>query len=93
MPDESPRAVLSADTTREAEDYQVARWRGMTPADKLELVASLSRAVDRLALAGIEQRHPNASPRERFLRLAVLKLGIDLAARVYPEVSELADLR
>ena len=93
MSDEIRPAVLSADTTREAEDFQVQRWRAMTAADKLELVASMCRAIDRLALAGIQERHPHATQRERFLRLAVLKLGIDLATRVYPEIRELAEVR
>jgi hypothetical protein len=54
--DESARAVLSADTTREIEDTQVARWRAMTPARKARLISSWSRLVDAVALAGIRQR-------------------------------------
>ena len=83
------RGVLSADTTREAEDVQVARWREMSPAEKAQLISSWCRAVDALALAGIRHRYPDAADRECFLRLAALKLGADLARQVYPELNEL----
>ena len=32
-------------------------------------------------------RHPNASPREHFLRLALITLGPELASGAYPEIS------
>lgn len=61
----------------------------MSPAEKLRIVAELNGAVDGMALAGIRHRHPDASPREQFLRLASLKLGRDLARQVYPEIEHL----
>jgi len=42
-----------------------------------------------LALAGVRQRHPDASPREQRLRLAVITLGLDLARRAFPEIAAL----
>jgi hypothetical protein len=90
--DKPARAVLSADTTRKIEDMQVARWRAMTPAEKARLISSWSRLVDAVALAGIRQRYPHASDRECFLRLAMLKLGRDLAQRAYPELLAFDDL-
>ena len=54
------RRRLAEDTSRDAEDRQVARWREMSPTEKLTLVAELTSAVDRLALAGIRQRYPDA---------------------------------
>ncbi len=86
------RVPLAADTPLAIEQMQVDAWRRMSPADKLALVTNLNDAVRALALAGIRQRHPDASPREQFLRLAILNLGRDLAARAYPEIDEL-DLR
>jgi hypothetical protein len=44
-----------------------------------------------MALAGIRQRHPQASARECVLRLARLKLGPELARRVYPDLGDLSD--
>jgi hypothetical protein len=81
--------LLSADTDAESEQRQIARWRAMSPADKLRLVAELNAAADTMALAGIRLRHPGASPREQFLRLATVKLGRDLARQVYPEIDQL----
>ena len=83
---------LSLDTSPEVERLQIERWREMTPAQKLGLVSGLSRAVNRLAMIGIRERHPQASRREQFLRFAMLTLGPDLARAAYPEIADL-DLR
>ena len=40
-----------------------------------------------LALADIRQRHPGASERECFLRLAALKLSRETAIRLYPDAA------
>lgn len=88
----SERAVLADDTSLAAEESQVRRWREMSPADKAQLIVSLCQMADALALAGIGQRHPTASPHECFLRLAALKLGRELARRVYPELANLSDV-
>jgi hypothetical protein len=81
--------LVSADTDAESEQHQIERWRTMSPAEKLRVVAELNAAVDTMALAGIRLRHPGASLREQFLRLASLKLGRDLARQVYPEIEQL----
>ena len=81
--------LLSADTGAESEQHQIQRWRVMSPAEKLRLVTELNAAADTMALAGIRLRHPGASPREVFLRLARVKLGRDLAHQVYPEIEQL----
>jgi hypothetical protein len=46
-----------------------------------------------LSRAGIRLRHPQASERECFLRLAAILLGVDTARRVYPDAAQLPDLR
>jgi len=61
----------------------------MSPAEKLRAVVQLNAAADAMALAGIRLRHPAASPREQFLRLASVKLGRELARQVYPEIERL----
>lgn len=83
------KALLSSDTSLEAENRQVEHWRRMSPMQKLQIVDELNRAVDDLSLAGIRMRHPGASERECFLRLAVLKWGRKDACRVYPEAAQL----
>lgn len=61
----------------------------MTPAEKLELVMRMNAAVRELALAGVRERYPNASPREQFLRRAQATLGDELARKAYPEIAAL----
>jgi hypothetical protein len=89
----SRMAVLAEDTTAAIEQRQVAAWRRLSPHEKLQLVSDTTRAVTNLSLAGIRRRHPRASERECFLRLAAIMLGVDTARRVYPDATELSALR
>lgn len=86
------RAPLSPDTALASEQVQTTRWREMSPREKGALVTALCLTTRALSLAGIRRRHPEASPRECFLRLASLTLGRDLARRAYPELADLSDL-
>jgi hypothetical protein len=63
------------------EARQLAAWRRMTPAEKLQVVSELVRASEELALAGIRQRHPHATGRELELRLAALRLDRETMVR------------
>lgn len=83
-------AVLSSDTSLEVERAQVELWRRMSPLEKACAVTEISRAVQQLSLAGIRLRYPEASERERMLRLAILKLGRPLACKVHPEAARLS---
>lgn len=82
-------APLSADTSAEIERRQIARWRAASPAEKLAVVSGLTAAAYRLSLAGVRQRYPDATPREHFLRLAIVTLGPDLARLAYPDIERL----
>jgi len=82
-------ALLSADTSRDAEAIQIELWRRMSSVDKARAITNISRAAQELSLVGIRLRHPDASERECQLRLAALKLGPRLALRVYPEAAAL----
>lgn len=84
-----PLPPLAADTSPDTERRQIERWREMTPAEKAAIVSGLTNAVYELAHAGIRQRHPDASPREQFLRLALITLGPELASRAYPDAAGL----
>jgi len=81
--------LLSADTSPDIERLQIDRWRRMSAAEKAAVVSGLTQATFDLARAGIRHRHPDASPREQFLRLAILTLGLDLARKVYPDIDQL----
>jgi len=80
---------LALDTSPEIEARQIEGWRRMAPPEKAHLIVALSQAARDLALAGIRHRYPQASPREQFLRLAMLTIGRDLARRAYPEIDDL----
>jgi HEPN domain-containing protein len=80
------RHGLDLDTSPEAARIQREMLRRLTPQQRLEKVMELNRAVEELAIAGIRHRYPDASDREVFLRLAVRKLGEDLARKAYPDV-------
>jgi hypothetical protein len=66
---------------------QIEHWRQMSPTEKGATVSGLTQAVYDLALAGIRLRHPDASPGEQLLRLALITLGPDLARQTYPEIT------
>jgi len=76
---------LSADTSAEIERMQVDAWRAMTPAEKASMVSALTTAAFAMARAGVQHRHPDATPREVFLRLAIVVHGPELAAAAYPD--------
>ena len=82
-------AVLASDTSLEAERTQVELWRRMSPIEKLHAVSESTRSVLQLSLVGIRLRHPDASDEECKARLAILKLGRQLACKVYPEAAHL----
>jgi hypothetical protein len=80
---------FSVDTSGEIERLQIEAWRRMTPAEKAAIVTGLTQAALDLARAGILDRHPSASAREQFLRLAIVTLGLELARKAYPDVATL----
>ena len=63
----------------------------MSPVQKARTVDGLTRTVLTLAVAGIRRRHPRASERECFLRLAVLTLGSEATLRLYPDAAGLLE--
>ena len=85
---------LFPDTHPEAEAALIGMLRQVPPWRKLHMVGQLNQTVRTLALSGLRQRHPEATPQELRRRLADLLLGPDLAALVYGplEVQESADV-
>lgn len=61
----------------------------MKPAEKAAVITGLTQTTFDLALAGVAERYPDASPHEQFLRRAILLYGRDLAARAYPDIDVL----
>jgi hypothetical protein len=85
----SRRAVLTRDTDRASERLQVSLWRRMSAAGKLRNASNASIAALELSRTGIRMRKPHATGAERFLALARIKLGADLAQRIYESFTAL----
>jgi hypothetical protein len=86
--DPNRSAILSRDTSADAERLQIEVWRRMSPLDKAGIMSQATHDALTLALAGIRQRHPGASERECFIRLAALQLGPVLVRQVYPDADQ-----
>ena len=71
-----------ADTSAEAWRKFLELQRPLPTGEKLRLALELSETVRAFAEAGMRQRHPHASDREIFLRLAQMRLGRDLFRKV-----------
>jgi hypothetical protein len=84
---EARHGILSRDTAADIEAKQIELWRRMSTLEKIRLASEMSVAAKTLAEAAIRQRFPYVSERERFLRLAILTLGPDLARVVYPDAA------
>ena len=78
------------DTAPEIESMQAAAWRRMTSEEKTAIIRGLTQATFAMALAGVRDRHPDASPHEQRLRLAIVLHGRELATRAFPETAALA---
>jgi hypothetical protein len=86
---DSRSAILSRDTNADVERLQIEAWRRMSPLEKTGVMSQASSDALTLALSGIRQRHPGASDRECFIRLAALQLGSTLVRQVYPDASQI----
>ena len=75
--------TLSPDTHPDAERVQIELLRQAPAWRKLHMVAQMNSTLRTLALSGLRQRYPDASPDELRRRLADLWLGPELAAKVY----------
>jgi hypothetical protein len=66
----------------------IERLREMPPARKLELLASLNRAVRTLAMTGLREQFPGASDNELRRRLADRLIGPELAEQAFGPLPE-----
>ena len=81
------------DTSPEARAMMIEAYRRMTPEQKLQRVADLNRAVERMALARIRRQYgPDLDEREERLRLAALRIDRETMIRAFgwdPEIEGL----
>jgi hypothetical protein len=76
-------AILSRDTSRDAEEVQIHLLRRASPQQKLEMLRGLHRSALALADQGLRRRHPSATRAELDRFRAELWLGRDLARQAY----------
>jgi hypothetical protein len=81
-------STLFPDTQPEVEQVLFDLLRNAPAWRKLELVAQLNQAGRELALIGLRQRYPGATPHELRRRLADLLLGPKLAECAYGPLPE-----
>lgn len=62
---------------------QIEVIRRMPTWKKIAVMDGLNETVRTLAITGIKQRHPNATPAQVHRMLAELMLGAELARKVY----------
>jgi hypothetical protein len=55
---------------------------------KLQLLGQTIQTCRMPALSGLRQRHPDETPEDLMVRLSMLVLGRETAARVYGQVPE-----
>jgi hypothetical protein len=73
----------SADTAIDVELVLIEAYRRMPSWEKARRVGEMVQTVETLALAGIADRHPESTERERRLRLAALRLDRDTMVRAF----------
>jgi len=76
-------SALSSDTHPRMEALQIQFIRRMTSWKKISIVDGLNETVKLMAVTGIKQRNPNATPEQIHRMLAELMLGQELARKVY----------
>jgi hypothetical protein len=74
---------LYTDTHPKMEALQIQFIRRMPAWKKISMVDGLNETVKTLAITGIKQRNPNATPEQIHRMLAELMLGAELARKVY----------
>jgi hypothetical protein len=72
------------DTSPENRRRYYELLRTLTPEQRARKVVGLCRAVRRLALAGIRERHPGATDEEESALLAERLYGTPTAERLFP---------
>ncbi len=79
---------LYSDTDPKAERVQIELLRRVPAWRKIQMVSQLNETVRTLALSGLRQRHPDASPQALRRLLADLILGESLAEKVYGPIQK-----
>ncbi|GAB4506545.1 MAG: hypothetical protein Kow00123_06830 [Anaerolineales bacterium] len=74
------------DTDPRIEALLIDLIRRMPPWRKMAVIDSLNETVRTVAISGIRQRHPKATPEQVRRMFAEMALGAELAEKVYGRV-------
>ena len=77
------KEALYSDTHLHIEALQIKIVRSMPAWKKLSVVDELNEMVKMMAMSGLKERHPEATPQQIHRLLAELMLGPELAQKVY----------
>ena len=80
--------ALYPDTSSKAERIQIELLRRALAWRKIQMIAQLNETVRTLALNGLRQRHPEASPQVLRRLLADLIWGESLAEKIYGPIQK-----
>ncbi len=80
--------LMYEDTDARALARYTALLARLTPAQRFERASALSMAVRTLALAGLRQRHPDASAEELRCRLSVRLYGREAGIRLHGSIPD-----
>lgn len=75
--------TLFSDTHPDMEALYIQFIRRMPVWKKMSIVDGLNETVKTLAISGIKQRHPTATPEQIHRMPAEIMLGAELARKVY----------
>jgi hypothetical protein len=75
--------VSIRDTSPKAEAVYYRRLAEMTPAERINIAVGLCKAGDSLQRAALRRAYPDADESEITYRIAVTRLGEELARKVY----------
>lgn len=76
------------DTTEAVDRLVFDGFRRMSVSERLELAAAASRSLERLAIAGLRVRFPEATDEELRRRAGAIRLGPELTRRAFGEAAE-----
>ncbi len=75
--------ILSRDTSPDAEAFLIRLLRRKSPREKAAMIDASYATARALTIAGIRQRHPSAGATEIERRYLEIRLGLDLAAKIF----------
>jgi hypothetical protein len=81
----SRQPVEPIDTTTEAQAVQIAAYRRLGGAARLDILFRLTALACDTAMAGIRRRHPTYSDRQVQMAVRRLVLGDELVRQVWPD--------